>query len=65
MRSLRNIEVPERFGVYVILAGICVWALRSNLLLLAYAVSLVALVVGLWRNDKKRGVQERPRDSSN
>ena len=53
MRSLRDIAVPERFGVYVVVAGFAVWALRNKILLLVYALAVVALVVWLWLKGEK------------
>ena len=46
MRDPRKIDVPVRFGVYVVVGGFGVWAVRNELLLIVYAISVVALV--LW-----------------
>jgi hypothetical protein len=48
MRSPRNIAVPERFGLYVVVAGFAVWAMRNGILLVIYAVAVAALVIWLW-----------------
>jgi hypothetical protein len=53
MRSPRNIAVPERFGVYVVVAGFAVWALHTGTLLLIYGVSVAALVVRLWAKGER------------
>jgi hypothetical protein len=46
MRDPRKIDVPVRFGLYIFLGGLGVWAVHNELLLIAYATSVVALV--LW-----------------
>jgi hypothetical protein len=53
MRSPRNIAVPERFGVYVLAGLFAVWAVRSEILLLIYALALVVLVLWFWIKGKK------------
>jgi hypothetical protein len=46
MRDPRKIEVPVRFGLYVVLGGLGVWAVHNDLLVITYATSVLALV--LW-----------------
>lgn len=56
MRDLNQIQVPPRFGVYVVLGGIAVWIIRSNLLTLTYAIAIVTLVFYmLWKPSKSSG----------
>ena len=53
MRSLKNIEVPERFGVYVALGGAAAWTLQSNLVFTLYAFAVIVLVIWHWRNGRR------------